>query len=157
MNVIHTAYKHLDGMNKHLDVINTSKVFTGIMMICLNIGSKFITVKLSKSQEDYIRNYVAREVLIFAACWMGTRDIILSIILTASFFVLTEHLFNENSSYCMIKSHFKALQTAIDVNNDNEISPAEIADAVKLLTRAKEHKISKQREDVYRYFSSNKY
>jgi hypothetical protein len=144
-------------INTHFDVINTSKLFTGIMMICLNIGSKFITVKLSKSQEEYIRNYVVREVLIFAACWMGTRDILLSIILTASFFILAEHLFNENSSYCLIHPQFKALQDAIDVNNDNEISAAEIADAVKLLTRAKEHKISKQREDVYRYFRSNKY
>ena len=96
MNIIHK-------LNGHLDTINTSKVFTGIMMICLNIGSKFITVKLSKSQEEYIKNYVAREVLIFAACWMGTRDIVLSIVLTTCFFILSEHLFNENSSFCMVK------------------------------------------------------
>jgi hypothetical protein len=154
MNIIHKLYGHV---NNHLDSINTSKIFAGIMMICLNIGSKFITVKLSKSQEDYIRNYVAREVLIFAACWMGTRDIILSIVLTTCFFILSEHLFNENSSYCVIKHKFKELQSVIDVNNDNEVSPAEIADAVKLLTRAKEHKQNKQKENVYRYFMTNKY
>ena len=150
MNVIHK-------LNEHLNSVNTSKVFAGIMMICLNIGSKFITVKLSKSQEDYLKNYVAREVLIFAACWMGTRDIILSIILTTCFFILSEHLFNENSSYCMIKHRIKELEAAIDVNNDGEISPAEIAEAVKLLTRAKEHKQNKEKESVYKYFMTNKY
>lgn len=147
----------INKINGHLNSVNTSKVFAGIMMICLNIGSKFITVKLSKSQEDYLKNYVAREVLIFAACWMGTRDILLSIVLTTCFFILSEHLFNENSSYCMVKHKFKELESAIDINNDGEISPAEIADAVKLLTRAKEHKQNKQKEQVYKYFMTNKY
>jgi hypothetical protein len=52
---------------------------------------------------------------------------------------------------------FKELESAIDVNNDGEISPAEIAEAVKLLTRAKEHKQNKQKEQVYKYFMTNKY
>ena len=55
-------------VHKIVDNLNTSKYFIGIMMIVLNIGSKYITVKLSKSQEAYVRNYVLRELLIINNC-----------------------------------------------------------------------------------------
>ena len=76
--------------------INNSKLFAGLVMIMLNIGSKYITIKLSKSQEQYLRNSIARQLLIFSIVWMGTRDVILSFFLTATFIVLTDHLFNED-------------------------------------------------------------
>jgi hypothetical protein len=77
--------KTLDKIQENLNIINNSKLFTGLIMICLNIGSKFITVKLTKSQEEFMKNYVAREILIFAVCWMGTRDILISLVLTFLF------------------------------------------------------------------------
>ena len=61
--------------------INNSKIFAGIIMIMLNIGSKYITIKLSKSQEEYFKNSIARQLLIFSIVWMGTRDVILSLFL----------------------------------------------------------------------------
>ena len=73
--------------------INTSKFFAGFVMIMLNIGSKYITIKLSKSQEAYLRNTIARQLLIFSIIWMGTRDVLISIAMTAAFVVLTDHLF----------------------------------------------------------------
>ena len=71
-------------------------------MIMLNIGSKYITIKLSKSQEAYLRNTIARQMLIFSIIWMGTRDVLVSIGMTAAFSILTTHLFNEESSFCII-------------------------------------------------------
>ena len=65
--------------------INTSKFFAGFVMIMLNIGSKYITIKLSKSQESYLRNTIARQLLIFSIIWMGTRDVLISIAMTAAF------------------------------------------------------------------------
>ena len=43
-------------VHENLNVLNNSKLFTGLIMICLNIGSKFITVKLSPSQEEFMKN-----------------------------------------------------------------------------------------------------
>jgi hypothetical protein len=140
-----------------LHVINNSKLFAGIIMICLNIGSKFITVKLSKSQEEYLKNYVAREFVIFAACWMGTRDILLSFVLTVVFFIITEYLFHEDSSLCIIPDYLKRIQSTIDLNGDGEISQSEIDNAMKILTKAKNVKQSKDKENVYKYFLANKY
>lgn len=140
-----------------VEYLNTSKFFTGLIMIMLNIGSKYITVKLSKSQEAYMKNYVIREVLIFSICWMGTRDIYTALILTAVFFILTQHLFNEESDMCILPQRYKELHKLVDTNNDGEISPSEIADAVKLLTKAKEQKSHKEKEQVYSYFTNTKY
>ena len=134
--------------------LNSSKFFTGLMMILLNLGSKYITVKLSKSQEAYFRNNIAREVLIFSICWMGTRDIYVSIILTASFYILSQHLFNEESSYCVLPQKYREFHL-FDTNKDGEVSQQEITDAVNLLTKAKQQKTAQHKEAVHKYFMEN--
>ena len=110
--------------------VNDSKIFIGLLMIVMNIGSKYITVKLSDSQEAYLRNNVAREVIIFCACWLGTRDIYISIILTASFFILTEHLFNETSPLCLLPHRFRKKA------EPQEVTQAQLKEAVETVKRA---------------------
>lgn len=80
-----------------IETINGSKLFAGLMMIFLNIGSKFITIDLSVTQKEYLTNSILRQVLIFAIAFIGTRDLIISLILTATFVVLVDGLLNENS------------------------------------------------------------
>jgi hypothetical protein len=53
--------------------INTSKFFAGFVMIMLNIGSKYITIKLSKSQEAYLRNTIARHLLFSQAIYLMNK------------------------------------------------------------------------------------
>jgi hypothetical protein len=86
---------------------------------------------------------------------MGTRDIYISIIVTASFFVLTQHLFNEESKFCVLPERYKKFHLLLDTNNDGEISDQEINDAVTLLTKAKKQKSEKQKENVYNYFKKS--
>ena len=85
----------LGNLMKYLGYLNNSKFFAGLVMIMLNIGSKYITIELSKSQEQYLKNKIGRQILIFAISWMGSRDILIALALTAIFTVLTDHLFNE--------------------------------------------------------------
>ena len=40
----------------YLGYLNNSKFFAGLVMIMLNIGSKYVTIELSKSQEAYLKN-----------------------------------------------------------------------------------------------------
>jgi len=111
--------------------INNSKLFAGLVMIMLNIGSKYITIKLSKSQEEYLRNSVARQLLIFSIVWMGTRDVVISFFLTATFIVLTDHLFNEESKFCVIPTSLKNYAHILDTNKDKFISEDELNKAMK--------------------------
>ena len=121
-----------------LDTLNSSKYFTGIMMILLNIGSRFVEIKLGSSMESFIKYNVARELLIFTIAWMGTRDIIVSIILTASFVVLSEFLLNHKSRFCVLSDKYKTIN--VDANSDGVISDSEINKAIETLEKAKKQK-----------------
>ena len=45
------AYSFLGKLGESLSGLNNSKFFAGLVMILLNIGSKYITIKISKSQK----------------------------------------------------------------------------------------------------------
>ena len=135
-------------LHEHVLHLNNSKFFAGVMMILLNVGSKFITIQFSKSTEEYIKNSVTKQVLVFAMAWMGTRDIYASLGLTAVFTVLSEHLFNEESKFCVVPHEYRILHTLIDTNNDGETSATEIAAAEAILEKAKREKHRKQQKDL---------
>ena len=124
-------------INENLVSLNNSKFFAGLIMIMLNIGSKYITIELSKTQEEYLKNHVARQILIFSISWMGTRDILMSLALTAIFIVMTEFLFNENSKFCVIPLEYRKYKDVLDLNGDGVVTPDEIKKAEELLKKAK--------------------
>ncbi len=124
-------------IKENLASLNNSKFFAGLVMIMLNIGSKYITIELSKTQEEYLKNHIARQVLIFSISWMGTRDILMSLALTAIFIVMTEFLFNENSRFCVIPLEYRKYKDVLDLNGDGVVTPDEIKKAEELLKKAK--------------------
>jgi hypothetical protein len=75
-------------MNKLIEHINTNKLFLGVMMILLNLGSRYLVDEFSTNEADHSRNIVLRRIAVFAVCFVGTRDIVTSIILTAGFVIL---------------------------------------------------------------------
>jgi len=72
-----------------LDALNNNKFFLGVMMIVLNIGSRHLVDEFSANPEEYSRNLVLRRIAIFAVCFVGTRDIVASIVLTAAFIIIS--------------------------------------------------------------------
>jgi hypothetical protein len=72
-----------------LGSLNDNKFFLGIMMIVLNIGSRHLVDEFSTNPEEYSRNLVLRRIAIFAVCFVGTRDIVISIVLTAAFIIIS--------------------------------------------------------------------
>ena len=148
--------KFLSSLQYKLQDVNNSKVFAGCMMLLMNIGSKYVTVKLSKSQEAYFRNNIARELLIFVVCWMGTRDLLISILLTSAFYVLSQHLFHEESTLCILPKKYREFHLLLDTNQDGEVSQQEITDAVNILTKAKAQQSNQTKDDLYRTFEQFK-
>jgi hypothetical protein len=71
-----------------IDVLNTDKFFLGIMLLVLNLGSRYLVDEISTHEEEYRRNIVLRRIAIFAVCFVGTRDIVTSILLTAGFIII---------------------------------------------------------------------
>lgn len=71
-----------------LELVNESKLFLGIMMILLNIGSRYLVDEFSSKPEEYQRNLILRRIAIFAVCFVATHDIITSLLLTAGFIII---------------------------------------------------------------------
>ena len=124
----------LNSLNKYL---STNKFFAGFMFLILNVGAKYATVNITKSQQEYIKKALFREILIFAIIFVGTRDLFVSLILTVVFMVFTDYLFNDSSKFCVIPKHLRKLEDLIDTDGDGKISEEEIQNAMKILERAK--------------------
>ena len=146
-NMFGTVHKGVEGLN-------SNKFFAGLIMIILNIGSKFITVKFSKTQEAYLRNTLGRQILIFAIAFMGTKDIYLALVITAVFVIMANYLFNEESRFCILPNQMKKIKDAIDTDDDGKISDEEIQSALDILTKAKEQKNEKQVDLVKEKFKN---
>lgn len=118
--------------------INESKIFAGIIIILMNVSSKFVSIPLSKTMESYIKNSFSRHLLVFAMAWMGTRDLIVSFGLTAIFFFLMEFILNEKSSLCCLPEGFTTYYLDKVNNNDkNTLSQEEIQNVMTTLGKAK--------------------
>ena len=135
--------------------INTNKYFIGVAMILINVGSKFISIQFSKSTEEYLKMTVTKQLLVFSMAFLGTRCIITSLVLTAVFTILSDHLFNEESKYCIVPEKHRVLNklyASVDTNKDGEISQEEINKAVAILDKVEKEKIKKQQQHSFTYF-----
>jgi hypothetical protein len=133
--------------------INDSRLLAGLCMIFLNVGSKYIELGLTKTQEQALRNVLGREMLIFAMVFMTTRDLITSLLITGAFSAMTNHLFNEKSEYCIIPHKLRKIAYEIDLNSDGSISPEEEQHALQVLRKAKEQKQKNQQASFMSYSS----
>tara|TARA_Y100000389_G_scaffold185206_1_gene204402 strand:+ start:770 stop:1216 length:447 start_codon:yes stop_codon:yes gene_type:complete len=116
--------------------INGSNLAMGLAMLVLNVGSKYVEINLSKTQEQALRNALGRELLIFAVVFTATRDIVTSILLTAAFVILSSFLLNENSRFCLAPRAMRRLGALADLNKDGRVSPEEEKKAIETLVRA---------------------
>jgi hypothetical protein len=72
-----------------LAALNDNKFFLGIMLLVLNLGSRHLVDEFSANPEEYNRNLILRRFAVFAVCFVGTRDIVVSILLTAAFVIIS--------------------------------------------------------------------
>jgi hypothetical protein len=130
-----------------LKTFNDNKFFAGIIMLIMNIGSKYISIELSKTQENYIKYSLGRQILIFSVLWMGTRDIVTALILTIAFILFADYLFNEHSQYCIIPEKYKELNIILDTE-ENRVTQKEVNDAIKILKTSRKLKKNKEKDDI---------
>lgn len=125
----------LSTVKQFLDILTNDKIIIGICIIFLNITSRYIDLKLTKNQELIVKK-LGKEVLIFFIAFIGTRDILVSIILTIFYWIILNLLLHENSDFCILPDNLKKLHTIIDTNNDDKISKKELDNAYSILKKA---------------------
>lgn len=143
-----SPFEFLNGLN----VLNDNKYFAGIIMLVMNIGSKYITIELSKTQEAYFRYTLGRQIIIFSILWVGTRDITISLVLTAVFILLVDYLFNENSKFCIIPEKYKELQKEV---GGDFVTQKQVNDAIDTLKKARKQKTDTDKDEPEILYKEN--
>ena len=106
--------------------IGANKFFLGISMLMLNLGSKYLTIDFSKSQEKFFKHSIVRKLTLFSVFFIATRDFTVSTILSLIFIFFTQGIFNENSKYSIISNtshdnlYNNDYEKAIEVINEFE-------------------------------------
>jgi len=138
--VLGRLYKLFNYLHNHIQTVNNSKIFAGLVIIILNISSKFVTIKLSKTMESYLKNTFSKQILIFAIAWMGTRDIYVALMIVAVFTICIEYLFNEESMFCILPKEFQDYH--ISLLDNNPVTEDDIKNANNVLKKAKEQEMN---------------
>jgi hypothetical protein len=147
---------YFDSFHERILTLNDSKFFAGVIMILLNIGSKFITMRFSKSQEAYLKLVLSRQLLIFSIAWMGTRDIYMSLTITAVFIILADFILNEESKFCILPDKFKDFYKVLDTNQDGILTEDEINNSIQILEKAKQMNQKQNQINAYEKFHNLK-
>ena len=143
-----------DYLHANIQRINDSKIFAGLMIITLNIVSKYVNIGLSKSMESYLKYTFSRQLLVFSIAWMGTRDIYIAFFITFIFTLCTEYLFNEDSVFCVLSEDFQDYHKTLtdnDKNNSDKVTDDDVQKAKDILEKAKTQ--NKLRDDNFEGFS----
>lgn len=111
----------LDNMNK----MNGNKYLAGIALLMLNLGSKYLIIDISKSTEQLLKLTIIRRFTLFSIFFIGTRNILISLILTAVFIVFSSGLFNDNSKFCILPKKLKEV----------DIEPKEYQKALEIVEK----------------------
>ena len=119
-NFFYRAFLRLDEAVK---ILNTNTLFVGLMMFVMQIASRFVTIKLSRSMEGYMKFSFSKDILVFAIAFMGTRDLYWALIITLVFIICMDYLFNEESSLCclpesFLEKHIKLLEESMDASGN---------------------------------------
>jgi hypothetical protein len=124
-------------LHNGIQSLNNSKIFAGLMIITLNIVSKFVNIKLGKTLESYLKFSFSRQILIFAIAWIGTRDIYIALFITFFFVLLTEFLLHEDSHFFILSKETKEHYCNLLDNPPEIVSEEDIKKANDILERAK--------------------
>jgi len=101
----------INNIDKYAFLLSNNKYFIGMMMVLLNLGSRYIFLELGKSHDAFFNQPIVRRLLIFTVFFVATRDIIASALLTAVFIVFFLELTHEKSKYCILPKKMIKLDT----------------------------------------------
>lgn len=147
----------MEVINNAISSLNSSTFFAGLMMICLNIGSRYIQLNLDESTESYIKYALTKEILVFTISWMATRNIYSALVLTAVFVVLADFALNEKSKYCILPKDFIKSRKLGEYTNNKVITEKEFSDAMDIVEKYKTQKSKSSQLNYLDAYNMNKF
>jgi len=141
-------------LHNSVQAINNSKIFAGLMIVTLNIVSKFANFKLSKTLEAYLKFTFSKQILVFVIAWMGTRDIYTALFITLVYIIVVEVLLHEESNFFVLSEEFKDYHISL-LDNENEnktvVTEEDVRKAKDVLERARKQKLNVDQVEFQSY------
>ena len=72
-------------MDAFIAVLNNSRLFAGLAMLMVNIGSRYIITDFGLSYDSLMNNDVVKQVIVFCMIFAATRDVKIAFILSFLF------------------------------------------------------------------------
>ena len=94
--------------------INNNTYLAGVSILMLNLGSRYIMGDIGKFLESILNNDITKKIVLFLLFFMGTRNVLTSLILTLIFSIIIYGIFNETSRYSLVPNDAKIKQTIRD-------------------------------------------
>ena len=102
----------MDTLLLSIHEINMNPYVLGVAYILLNLGGRFMVLSVSPAQEAFLQNIVFRPLLLFAIMFIGTRNLVVAFWMTIAVLVALHYLFNENSSWYLLRDWTSPLRTS---------------------------------------------
>ena len=142
-----TAMVPISPLDGFLQIFNSNPYFIGIMMLILNLGGRFISLEVTKKQEQFLQLPWVRRVLIFTVLFVATRNIWVAFWATVSVVILLGYLFNENSALCIFGNGGRTGSTCGDAPKPgDEMTPEEKEILLRLSSKAQRYQTSEKKE-----------
>jgi hypothetical protein len=114
-----------------LTILSNSKIFIGLIVVFVNLGSKYIPIDMPTNIDKIFTKYfVLRVIVLYSIFFMTTRDIKISLLLLLLFLIFIKYIVNENSNFCLININ----------SNSNKITDLEYENAKNIIKSYEEHK-----------------
>lgn len=92
----------LDAVITSLVQLNNNKVFWGLTLILMNLGSRYVIADLNKLYENVLMMDLIKKLVLFCMFFVGCRDVLTSLALTFAFSIVFQALLNAHSKYNLL-------------------------------------------------------
>lgn len=136
------AIAGLNPLDGFLQVFNNNPYFIGLMMIILNLGGRFISLEVTKQQEQFLQLPWVRRILIFTVLFVATRNLWVAFWMTVIVVLFLGYLFNENSAMCIFGKGKEGSTCADPAKKEGEMTPEEKEILHRLSSKAQRYQLA---------------
>ncbi len=114
-------------MYQLLDLLNNNRIFWGVTMLLLNLGSRFVVADLGKFHETILANEYFKKIILFSMFFVATRDILAAFVLTILYIIIIDGLLHEKRKYCIIpKKYIDTIKNKQDITENQYLQAKQI-------------------------------
>ena len=79
----------------------------GILILIMNLCSRFIILDIPEEIQDLMENIWVRRLAVFSVVFITTRNVEVALLITLIFIILFQYLFNRGSRICLLRQKNK--------------------------------------------------